>query len=30
MFAFELLELGVDYALPCYEKKVRRSDGKFR
>ena len=29
-FAFELLEQGIDYALPYYEKKVRRSDGKFR
>jgi len=29
-FAFELLEQGIDYALPYYEKKVRRSDGKLR
>jgi hypothetical protein len=29
-FAFDLLKRGVDYCLPCYEKKALRSDGKFR
>jgi len=29
-FVFELSGQGIYYALPCYEKKVRRSDGKFR
>lgn len=29
-FAFDLLEQGIDYYLPFYEKKTKRSDGKFR
>jgi hypothetical protein len=29
-FAFDLLELGIDYYLPVYEKKVKRTDGKLR
>jgi len=29
-FAFDLLGQGIDYCLPCYEKKALRSDGKFR
>ncbi len=29
-FAFDLLEYGIDYYLPYYEKKTMRSDGKFR
>lgn len=30
MFAFELLEQGINYCLPYYEKKTKRSDGKLR
>lgn len=29
-FALDLLEQGMDYYLPFYEKKTKRSDGKFR
>lgn len=29
-FAFDLLEQGIDYYLPFYEKKSKRSDGKLR
>jgi hypothetical protein len=29
-FAFDLLEQGIDYYLPFYQKKTMRSDGKIR
>lgn len=29
-FAFDLFEQNVDYYLPYYEKKIKRSDGKIR
>lgn len=30
VFAFDLLEQGIDYYLPFYEKKTKRNDGKIR